>query len=139
MVPVETWIAGLTVTTFCNPVWTAVEGGCGCVVAGESNDPTAKPGGCCKPAHLLRTAAKISDRSCVICTSEKAVAGAGVWSRLTDSGAGVAWLGPATSKGATRAGKRGSIQRAAPLSQSSRDFEPELTALNSGMKGPKVG
>ena len=44
--PVEIWIAGLTVTAFCNPVWTATEGGCGCGVARESNDPSAKPGGC---------------------------------------------------------------------------------------------
>ena len=71
MVPVETWIAGLTVTAFCNPVsvWTAAGGGCGCRVAGESNEL----GGCCKPARSLRTPAEISDRSCVICTSEKAV------------------------------------------------------------------
>ena len=65
---------------------TTAEGGCGCGVAGESNDPTAKPGGCCKPARLLRMAAEISDRSCVICTSVKAVAGTGVWSTLTDRG-----------------------------------------------------
>ena len=135
VLPAETWIAGLTVTAFCDPVWTAAEGGCGCGVAGESNDPTATLGGCCKPTRSLRTAAEMSDRSCVICVSVKAVAGTGVWSTLTDSGAGVALLGPARSKGTTTGGVACSK---AWIRSASRAFEPVVMRLRAEANSTKL-
>ena len=50
--PVEARIAGL-IARFCEPVSMAVEGGWGCGVAGESNDPPTRPGACCDPTRSL--------------------------------------------------------------------------------------
>ena len=41
----------------------------------------------------------MSDRSCVICTSEKAVGGVGCWSTLTDKSVGVGLLAPTSATG----------------------------------------
>ena len=44
-------------------------------------------------------AAEMSDHSCVICTSEKAVGGVGCSSTLTDESVGVALLAPTSAMG----------------------------------------
>ena len=83
----------------------------------------------------------MSDRSWLICISEKPVSGAGVSSSLTDKSGRIALFEALMGEagGGIAFSNAPTVRRAAPSSQWSQNVVPKLATPNSGAVGPIIG